>query len=151
MIEISKSIDTTIGKHFFDDNLLDSDFLYGKYIASKSEECGIQLSQDIADNNKELIVSLKYLYLSEFIVNRCAFTFIAVTNEDYAYDIFQALNTTGEPLSPIETFKPVVVKYIGVEEYKESQEYLLFEKIDCLLNNTKFKKIYHPLTRKLII
>lgn len=140
MKEIQKSIDSTIQKEAFNDKLHDDNNLFGQYISSKMTEYGVTLKDQFSEYHYDFIQALKYLYLSEFIINRCAFTFITVTNEDYAYDIFQALNTTGEPLSPIETFKPVVVKYVGVENYKKSEEYQLFEKIDDLLNNTKFKK-----------
>ncbi|WP_202906646.1 hypothetical protein [Photobacterium aquimaris] len=42
-------------------------------------------------------------------------TYVEVNNESYAFDMFEALNTTGEPLTAIETFVPKVIEYIGIK------------------------------------
>ncbi|GGF99555.1 MULTISPECIES: DUF262 domain-containing protein [Cysteiniphilum] len=74
------------------------------------------------------------LYLTDFILYRCAFTVISVTKNSYSHNIFQALNTTGEPLNAIDTFKPEVIRYVGHQAYQHSAEYQLFEAIQALLN-----------------
>ncbi len=45
-------------------------------------------------------------YISQCVV----LTRVEARNQDYAFDIFDALNTTGEPLTAIETFKPLVIQ-----------------------------------------
>lgn len=50
---------------------------------------------------------------AKFILHRVCLTYVEVNNESYAFDMFEALNTTGEPLTAIETFVPKVIEYIG--------------------------------------
>lgn len=69
---------------------------------------------------------------AKFLLHRVCLTFVEVNNESYAFDMFEALNTTGEPLTAIETFVPKVIEHIGNkrneggsdEEYKASMEVL---------------------------
>ena len=46
-------------------------------------------------------------------------------NENCAYDIFQSLNTTGKPLTAIQTLKPLVARELG-PKYQGSPEHLAF-------------------------
>lgn len=46
-----------------------------------------------------------------FVSDSCYVTLIESPNEDMALDMFQSLNSTGMPLTAIETFKPIVVRY----------------------------------------
>jgi hypothetical protein len=58
---------------------------------------------------------LKSLYLqlfSSYFLERVCVTSVTVSNENYAFDMFEALNTTGEPLTAYETFRPKVIEYI---------------------------------------
>lgn len=48
--------------------------------------------------------------LIRFILSHVGVTRITSENEDSAFDVFESLNTTGEPLTAIETFKPKVVQ-----------------------------------------
>ncbi|GMV19649.1 MAG: hypothetical protein AMXMBFR56_78730 [Polyangiaceae bacterium] len=47
---------------------------------------------------------------ARYFLDRVAVTQVLVTKEDYAFDLFEALNTTGEPLTAYETFKPTVIR-----------------------------------------
>ncbi|MFA0333051.1 DUF262 domain-containing protein [Vibrio sp. 10N.222.54.B2] len=56
------------------------------------------------------------IYISafaKFLLHRVCLTYVEVNNESYAFDMFEALNTTGEPLTAIETFVPKVIEHIG--------------------------------------
>jgi len=44
-----------------------------------------------------------------YLTERCCFTIIQPSNDDWAFDMFQSLNATGTALTAIETFKPAVV------------------------------------------
>ncbi len=88
---------------------------------------------------KHLKEIVALFYLAEFVLYRCAFTVISVTKNSYSHNIFQALNTTGEPLNAIDTFKPEVIRYVGYQDYQQSVEYTLFEQIHDLLNSTQNK------------
>lgn len=83
---------------------------------------------------------LRLLILAKYLNNRMAFTIVTTESEDDAFDMFEALNTTGEPLTAFETFKPRVIEAEKLEKYETSpsrpymtsiQEYLdQFKKAD---------------------
>lgn len=59
---------------------------------------------------------------SKFLLHRVCLTYVEVNNESYAFDMFEALNTTGEPLTAIETFVPKVIEHIGKKRDKSPEE-----------------------------
>lgn len=69
---------------------------------------------------------VRLLMLGAYALHRIALTVVKGKDEDYAFTIFESLNTTGEPLTAFETFLPRVVMAEGLEEYQESnaQEYI---------------------------
>ena len=48
---------------------------------------------------------------------RMALTIVTTQSEDDAFDMFEALNTTGEPLTAFETFKPKIIEAEGLANY----------------------------------
>ena len=64
---------------------------------------------------------------------------VQVKDEGYAYDIFEALNTTGEPLTAIETFKSLVIRYEG-KGYQNSESKRIFGEIEEILDKYNQKK-----------
>ena len=84
--------------------------------------------------DKKEVMMFKILALSSYILKRIHFIFIIVReNENYAYDIFEALNTTGQTLTAFETFKPVVIREIGLDNYENSSSKQHMDKVDELL------------------
>lgn len=78
---------------------------------------------------------IKLLAFGSYMLNRVAMTFVKVRDERYAFDIFEALNTTGESLTAIETFKPIVIHYEDQKRdtptgYQGSNTERLFEDIE---------------------
>ena len=78
---------------------------------------------------------LRLLLFSSYLNHYVVLTRIETRNEDYAFDIFDSLNTTGEPLTALETFKPKVVQFENQEggyTGSESEEYIedIFSYID---------------------
>ncbi|MCE4935879.1 DUF262 domain-containing protein [Aliivibrio fischeri] len=60
------------------------------------------------------VAEIIYIALfTKFLLHRVCLTYVEVNNESYAFDMFEALNTTGEPLTAIETFVPKVIEHIG--------------------------------------
>lgn len=68
--------------------------------------------------------------LARFVISRVCFTAVRSKGDAYAFDMFDALNTTGEPLTAYETFKPLVIEDVGLSSYRGSTEYSALEKID---------------------
>ena len=80
---------------------------------------------------------IRLLSFAALVLNRICLTVITTTKEDYAFDIFESLNTTGSPLTAFETFKPQVIDTVGIENYKDSKEKELLDEVDCYLKSTK--------------
>ena len=58
--------------------------------------------------------------LAAYVLNRIALTVVQGKDEDYAFTIFESLNTTGEPLTAFETFLPRVVMAEKIQDYQDS-------------------------------
>jgi hypothetical protein len=76
--------------------------------------------------------------LSRYMDNRMAFTIVTTKSEDDAFDMFEALNTTGEPLTAFETLKPRVIEAETLPDYEHSASYQHVKAIEAYLD--KFKK-----------
>ena len=80
---------------------------------------------------------VQVLSICHYLLERCCFTVIQPTDENWAFDMFQSLNATGTPLTAIETFKPRVVNV--TEEFgngfKNSKNEEYFDKIDKLFDD----------------
>ena len=62
-------------------------------------------------SNSECEGLIRLLLLSSYITQSVVLTVVQAQTEDLAFDIFDALNTTGEPLTALETLKPHVVRF----------------------------------------
>ncbi|WP_171172905.1 DUF262 domain-containing HNH endonuclease family protein [Ruegeria sp. HKCCA5929] len=81
---------------------------------------------------------LRLLVLSKYLNDRMAFTVVTAESEDDAFDMFEALNTTGEPLTAFETFKPKVIEAEEMAKYEKSPSFQFVGEIEAYLE--KFKK-----------
>ncbi len=75
---------------------------------------------------------IKMIAFGNYLLYRVAITQVVADNEQYAFDIFEALNTTGEPLTALETFKPNVIQFENSlpEKYTNSPSYKYFCEIE---------------------
>lgn len=68
----------------------------------------------VASEKHPKIAEIIYISaFAKFLLHRVCLTYVEVNNESYAFDMFEALNTTGEPLTALETFVPKVIEHIG--------------------------------------
>ncbi len=97
---------------------------------------------EVNDSTSNKVSSLlceyvQVLSICHYLLERCCFTVIQPTDENWAFDMFQSLNATGTPLTAIETFKPRVVNV--TEEvgngFKGSKNEEYFNKIDRLFED----------------
>jgi hypothetical protein len=79
--------------------------------------------------------TVRLLMFAKFVCFRIALTVVEVKKEEYAFAVFDSLNTTGQPLAPIETFKPLVMKAVGLSAYKTSKESDILDRILAGLGN----------------
>lgn len=61
------------------------------------------------------------LLVTSYVLTRVAVTVVRGKNEHYAFTVFESLNTTGEPLTAFETFKPRVVNAETLAKYENSE------------------------------
>lgn len=78
------------------------------------------------------------LSVCHYLLDRCCFTIIQPTNEEWAFDMFQSLNATGTPLTAIETFRPLVVNTVEKtfhHKFKDSDSDIYFRKVEDFLSD----------------
>ena len=59
--------------------------------------------------NDQLLHLLRLDIVARYLLQRVNVGIVLTKSDDYAFDMFEALNTTGEPLTAFETFRPTVV------------------------------------------
>jgi len=70
------------------------------------------------------------ILFSSYLTKAVVLTRVETDDENAAFDIFDALNTTGEPLTALETFKPKVIQYENsLEGYRGSESEAQFDRI----------------------
>jgi|GEM_PF-1346201 len=86
----------------------------------------------IKDHGQLILGELRLIVFCEFLLENLIVTSVSVTNDKYGFDIFDALNTTGEPLTAVQTFKPKVVKFAEKDKgkYKGSDVEMEFKEIE---------------------
>lgn len=82
--------------------------------------------------SEEIQAAIRLSALGNFCLDHVGVTVVISQEEQYAFDMFEALNTTGEPLTAIETFKPLVVQFEGQSKagYSKSPSKKVFDNIE---------------------
>ncbi|MBR1798565.1 MAG: DUF262 domain-containing protein [Bacteroidales bacterium] len=98
--------------------------------------------QDYSRSNTDSYILSELVQLAaicHYLLDRCCFTIIQPTDDDWAFDMFQSLNATGTPLTAIETFKPTIVNTVNDElehQFKDSPSDIYFKKLEIFLSET---------------
>ena len=74
------------------------------------------LSKEGNDDFKELI---RLVLFANFLMYKVGVTVVSAPGA-YAFDMFESLNTTGEPLTVFETFRPKVIESERLDKYESS-------------------------------
>jgi hypothetical protein len=77
---------------------------------------------------------LRALVFFKYFCTRVALTVVTTRTEDDAFDMFEALNTTGEPLTAFETFRPKVIESETLEAFESSPSHDALERIEQYLD-----------------
>ena len=91
-----------------------------KYVAKESGDTHYKLFCDL----------LRLIIFARYLNHRVAITVVTAGNEDDAFDMFEALNTTGAPLTAFETFKPKVIDSETLTKYENSSSHLSITEIE---------------------
>lgn len=94
---------------------------------------------------------LRLLMIGSYTLNRIALTVVKGKNENYAFTIFESLNTTGEPLTAFETFKPRVVYAEGLAEYERSNSRSYVDKVSDYLSDFRVGNPLQNATSELLV
>lgn len=77
---------------------------------------------------------VRLVLFSSYVTQRVVLTRVEAQNEADAFDIFDALNTTGEPLTALETCKPLLIQFENEREgYGTSQSRADWESMESVL------------------
>ena len=82
----------------------------------------------------------RLLVFARFVLRRVAVTVVTAKSEDYAFDMFESLNTTGEPLTAIETFRPRVIREVGLTDYSSSPENACMSQVENFVEKFKMER-----------
>ncbi|MCW6541752.1 DUF262 domain-containing protein [Yersinia ruckeri] len=93
----------------------------------------------------------RLVLFANFVLDRVAITIVTARNEDYAFDMFESLNTTGEPLTAFETFKPKIINVEKQSGYESSQSHQFVKIIENYLESTGKSNEKQEATSKLIV
>lgn len=116
-----------------------------------SYEC-IQNIQKIDESFKKKFDEIMLLmFYANYVLNRVVVTVVKGKNEDYAFTIFESLNTTGEPLTAFETFKPRVINAVGLANYEGSKEKALMDEVSGYLSFYSAGTQLQKVTKELLI
>ena len=100
----------------------------------------VQMDRAISDiaNTSDSSGLIRLMLFSHYVMKSIYLTRVEASDEDAAFDIFDSLNTTGEPLTAIETFKPRVMSFEREGEntgYSGSESARQFERLEENLNH----------------
>ena len=87
-----------------------------------------KMEADKSRNDYCATATYQLLLLTYYLLNRCGINRLQPTHEEWGFDMFQALNATGTPLTVIETFLPQVMQVETADgdvwEKTPSREYM---------------------------
>ena len=104
------------------------------------------LSNEGNDDFKELI---RLVFFANFLMHRVGVTVVSAPGV-YAFDMFESLNTTGEPLTVLETFRPKVIESEGLDKYENSDSRKYMRTIEEYLGQFDVAKKRQDETSKLL-
>lgn len=77
---------------------------------------------------------LRLIVLANYLLSRVTVAVVTAKREDYGFDMFEALNTTGQPLTAIETFKPRAIQHESLSKWNGSDSYKHFDVVEKYLD-----------------
>jgi hypothetical protein len=94
---------------------------------------------------------LRLVLFACYTLDRIAVTVVKGKNEDYAFSVFESLNTTGEPLTAFETFRPRVVSAEDLALYEKSASRQFIDEVADYLSGFKAGDPLQNGTRDLLV
>lgn len=96
-------------------------------------------------------VLMRLVVFAAYVLNRIALTVVQGKDEDYAFTIFESLNTTGEPLTAFETFVPRVVMAEKIQDYQDSNAFRRMKAVQSYLDRFSVGEKLQNATAELLV
>ena len=103
------------------------------------------------EGNEDFKQLIRLVLFANFLMERVTVTVVSTDNEDYAFDMFESLNTTGEPLTAFETFRPKVIETERLIEYENSPSRNFMRPIEEYMAKFTRAQARHTATSRLLI
>lgn len=85
------------------------------------------------DRQLPIVALTRIVLFADYLRHRVFVTEVTAPDEENAFDLFQALNTRGEPLTAYETFKPVVLERVSRQDTGYTTLQSALERVDNVL------------------
>ena len=122
-IALSKGFNPENETPFLDANHLDRILMILNSLGFQTQLISEDRINGLSDESRTKFFELiRLLAISKYLLTRVVFSHIDCKDEEYAFSVFQSLNTTGLPLNAIETLTPQIIKAVGPAKFAMSQE-----------------------------
>ena len=108
-------------------------FVYNEAFSGALGDIEFLISTD-NDRNSYFKNSFRILIFAYYFLHRVALTKVHGSSEYFAFEVFESLNTSGEPLNAYETLKPLVIKELDLN-YNTSPIKQTIDAIDRIHNS----------------
>ena len=113
----------------------------------------IEKTETNEDENDYFASSIYHLFvLAYYLTRRCGVNRLEPSNPEWGFDMFQALNATGTPLTAMETFLPQVMQAEMADgnKWRDTPSYRHIEEIDELFKETTSNQQKNQRTNELL-
>ena len=122
-IALSKGFNPENETPFLDANHLDRILMILNSLGFQTQLISEDRINGLSDESRTKFFELiRLLAIRKYLLTRVVFSHIDCKDEEYAFSVFQSLNTTGLPLNAIETLTPQIIKAVGPAKFAMSQE-----------------------------
>ncbi len=104
---------------------------------------------DLTDNLQQKLI--RALFLSSYILKNIHFVALISPSDHQAFEIFESLNTTGQTLTALETFKPEVITFEGIQQYLDSLSKNYYDDIDRYINTLSTPESQKQVSGEIVI
>ena len=120
-------------------NAIDENFIWQYKRPELTALIDVNSGSDKKSINFLVCQFIQLFTVCHYLLDRCCFTVIKPSKDDWAFDLFQSLNATGTPLTAIETFAPLVNHTVDLNggNYKASKTKVDFDNILSLFEDSK--------------
>ena len=131
-------------QHMSEDDLWNYERLELKSLINECKQ-KVEDKDNLTQKQKRACSLVQMFAFCHYLLERCCFTLIEPSSEDWAFDMFQSLNATGTPLTALETFRPLVVNFVDTNGRKASDSNQNFKGSKSEEYFAKVEQLFSPL------